>query len=373
MYHKITNKILFIVLFLILNLIAFGQKTEYYRILQKAEQKIIDSQLDSALIYYNKAFVKYNYPFVRDISAAACISFHTEDTISQHRYVEILLNKGMDIRELEYFIRQKPMDEILLAFKENYQKYNRKYLASIDCQMEEKFGEIDKQEQIINWNKNLTIEQKINKMSTLSQQFIGLVEEYGYPSQKKVGIGCSSAITFTNNNSLVAKPNIKSEIIKIPGFRGKSFKKYAFWEMNYNFRYLFHQTTRVGNGYLWHSILDRFPKLDSILLQATRNLELSPTFYASTKERGGKEDFALAWESKTLWKYKFDLKKIVISSEAIEINRKRKKIGIRSLEMDLALFNAIAKLENLKYKNHFKRKAHPTNLLFNSLFISIIP
>lgn len=367
------KKILFIVLLCTISTIVFGKKLEYYKLLRKAERKIIDEQLDSALIYYNKAFTKYNYPFVRDILAAACISFHTKDTVNQYQYIEILLKKGMSIRELQYFNSYQASDKALHIFKENYQKYNRRYLASFDKQIEEKFREIDKQEQIINWDKNLTIEQKIEKMSILSHQFIDLVELYGYPSQIKVGIGCSCYVRFTNNNIFVTKPNVKSEAVKVFGFRGKQFKKYAFWVMDYNYRYLFNQTTRVGNGYLWHAMLNRFPELDSLLLQATRNLELSPTFYASCKERGRGPDYALAWESKTIWKYKFDLEKIVLSPEAKQINARRKILGIRSLDMDLALFNAIAKLENLKYKHHFRRKSNIKSFLFMSLFVSKIP
>lgn len=129
---------------------------------------------------------------------------------------------------------------------------------------------------------------------------------------------------------------------------------------------------RRGNNFLWHIDIKRFRELDSILLKGIRELKVYPQFYASCLERHG-IDYLLAWCSDLNQKYKFDLKKAAKDSNVKEINKRRAIIGIRSVEMDLKLFEAIAKLEDLKYKECFSRRSRVNNTLFGAMFISKIP
>jgi len=103
------KKILITFICLILTVMSlFAQKTEYYKLLRKAEQKIIDQQLDSTLYYYDKAFTKYDYPFARDLYAATCISLHTDNTATLYKYVELLLKKGISLDDLDFIVKHKP-------------------------------------------------------------------------------------------------------------------------------------------------------------------------------------------------------------------------------------------------------------------------
>lgn len=57
-----------------------------------------------------------------------------------------------------------------------------------------------------------------------------------------------------------------------------------------------------------------------------------------------------------------------------EVNAKRIKLGIRTVEEDLILHNAIIEIEGLN-KRHYKgtNRNKANNLLYKSLFISAMP
>ena len=360
-----------IILLLLTAITLFGN-TNYYKLIRNAEQKIVDKQLDSSIYYYKEAFIKYNYPFVKDLLAASCIAIHTNDTTTLYTFLELLLNKGMSEKELEYFVKKKPNDKRILAFKTNFDNYNNYYLSTIDYQLNKKFRDIDKNNQI--WLQSKNKADSICQLYTytkLTKQFIDLVKQNGYPTERRVGLGSLSTIMYSNEEHPHSKNNWLLDSINLPFLKSKRLTK-SFFKYSHKNTTICFLMSRRGNAYLWHVDLRKAPELDSILLKGIQNCEVYPTFYAARRERSG-DDYGLVFMSAANMKYNYNLKKIIKSTIAEKINSNRANIGIRSLEQDLALFNAIAILENLKYKDFFRPRIKCSNLLYSALFTSALP
>jgi len=363
------KRVTFTIIFLCLILTVNGQN-HYSKIIRQAEHKIINKQLDSAIFYYKQAFKKHEYPFTRDVLAAACITTHTNDTNTLYSLLEVLLNRGMSLNELNYFVKKNPDDKRLNLFKNEYLKYNVRYLNSLDSGLYNMYEALDIEEQISNQNRILSISQKLKDLDNISNKYLNLLNKYGFPTENKIGIGCFSAIEYLNKKSEIKKDE---RLISIKNFKGSKSSKYIFWHRYSNLRFINTQYYRVGNGFLWHTNLALLPKLDSVLLSYVHKNKMSSTFFGSVRERGG-WDYGLSWESKANQKYNFSITKIIKSPEANKINLNRMELGLRSLEMDLDLFNAIVKLEKINPKHYFKSNTKKANnLLFLSLFVQMIP
>ncbi|MBE9466783.1 MAG: hypothetical protein IMY72_00515 [Bacteroidetes bacterium] len=378
----------FLIVLLVFFQTTFAQtKNNYYLLLRNAEKKIVNNQLDSSLVNYNQAFVKYNYPFVRDITAAACVAHFANDTNCLYRYIEILLKRGMSLVELDYFIQKRPNDKKLLVYKDKFTTYQNYYLSSIDKELEKELRYLDKKNQIDLAYVRIHYKTEIDKFKstqrkkfydTLVAKYIYLIHQYGILSEKEIGLGSSIFLRWTNDKNNTFHKDIIYEYIDSPDIR-ENKKDSVFFGYSYiKNRSIYKSYTRPGNSFLWHVNLDNYPNLDSLLKTRLNTLKIYPNFYAACHERskGGmkaSEDYCIAWESATKQKYHFDLKKIIEAPEAEQINKLRASIYIRSLQEDLALFEALQKLENLKYKHYFKLRAKGNSLFFNVLFTRVMP
>ncbi|GEM_PF-1974789 len=368
------KSIITIVFVLIVN--NCNAREDYYNILREAEQCIIDNNLDSSLYYYDKAFLTYNYPFVRDIVSAVHIAGYLNNTVVFEKYIILLAKKGVSMYDIKLiigkFISNDKADS-LLAKCNNLVKH---FDNSIDEQLSRMFKVLDINNQLyVIYGKRRNELHKIKNHieildSTLASRYIRYVREYGYPTEHRVGLGSLVIIKIgkkTQFKKYADVEEVNNIEISIP--KNKSI---LCLTPNGNVTKSVQLLSRRGNGFLWHLDIKKYKELDNILTKGIDSLCVYPEFYASCLERHG-VDYALAWQSELNQKYKFDLKKIVHDPKVMDVNKRRAKIGLRSVEMDIKLFNAIAKLENLKYKKCFSRKSKVRNLLFRSLFISKIP
>jgi len=378
------NKILIIV-FVLISSLSFSQAKEYYGLLRKAERKIVVNQLDSSLYYYNMAFENYNYPFVKDILAGACVAHYADDTAKLYYYLDVLLNRGMSLKELNYFLKKRPNDKKLQFYKNHFTEFQNKYLGSINKEIESAYRELDKRNQIdlsyarIKFGRGTPkyIEQRNKDNNQLVEKYLSLVKEYGYPYEKKCGIGSGISILWTNKKNTFHQ-GIIYELITEPDIREKENDSVFFVYSYIKNTSLTKYYTRRGNSFLWHINLNKYPQLDSIVKLQLNQLKLHQNFYAACRERSRAgmeemEDYCIAWESKSKQKYGFDLKKIIQNADIESINKRRVSIYIRTLQEDLELFEALQKLEGLKYKHYFKRKPKGNDLFFDALFTYAMP
>ena len=379
------NKILIIV-FVLISSLSFSQAKEYYGLLRKAERKIVINQLDSSVYYYNTAFENHDYPFVKDILAGACVAHYANDTIKLYYYLEVLLNRGMSLKELNYFLKKRPNDKKIQFYKNHFKEFQNRYLASIDKKVESAFRELDKRNQIdlsyarIKFGRGTPeyFEQREKDNDKLVEKYLSLIQKYGYPDEKKCGLGSSISIYWTNDNKKTFNKDIIYESITKPDIREKKNDSVFFGYSYIKNTSLTKYYTRRGNSFLWHINLDKYPQLDSVVKLQLNQLKLYQNFYAACRERSREgmeemEDYCIAWESKSKQKYGFDLKKIIQNADVVSINKRRASIYIRTLQEDLELFEALQKLEGLKYKYYFKRKAKGKDLFFDALFTRTMP
>jgi len=379
------NKIL-IIIFVLISSLSFSQAKEYYDLLRIAERKIVINQLDSSLYYYNTAFDKYDYPFVRDVLAGACVAHYADDTAKLYHYLEVLLNRGMSVQELNYFVKKRPNDKKIQFYKNHFKEFQNRYLASIDKKVESAYRELDKRNQIdlsyarIKFGRGTPkyLEQREKDNNQLVEKYLSLVKKYGYFDEKKCGIGSGISIYWTNDKKNTFYQGLICELITKPDIREKEndsvFFMYSYIRRTSLTKYL----NRRGNSFLWHINLDKYPQLDSIMKLELNQLQLYQNFYAACRERSREgmedmEDYCIAWESKSKQKYSFDLKKIIQNADIESINKRRASIYIRTLQEDLELFEALQKLEGLKYKHYFKRKKKGNDLFFDALYTYIMP
>ncbi|MFA8299546.1 MAG: hypothetical protein ACEPOV_05250 [Hyphomicrobiales bacterium] len=378
------KKLIIIFSFCFIGLFINAQEsTNYYKLLREAEHYIVDSDLQAAVNTYDNAFETYNYPFAKDLTAGAFVAHYANDTTKLYKYIAILLKRGMSLRELKKFVERRPNDKRILQFENNFLTYQEIYLNSIDYEMEKKFRDLDKRNQVdisyirLNFkDKDKSKKERAKADSLLVNKYVLLVNKYGFPIEDKLGLGSHIFIKMSDEEKNTFHKCINYEFIKEPDIR--KLPKDSVW-----FGYSYIKNTsltkinlRRGNSFLWHVNLKRHRNLDALLKEAIKDLKVYPDFYLSCKERSG-EDYYMGWESKVKQKYGFDLKKIIKKDpQAVhKINKRRQEYNLRTLEEDLLLFYAIQQLEGeaYKYKHVFSRKMKTNSLFLNSLFTFMFP
>lgn len=92
------KKILFIYTFVLLTNNIFSQYVEYGKIIIKAQDYIVNNQLDSALFLYKKAFSIVNKPFPKDFSNAALTAYLLDSTLLMRNYAKCAIINGNNTR-----------------------------------------------------------------------------------------------------------------------------------------------------------------------------------------------------------------------------------------------------------------------------------
>ncbi len=372
MSFSIKANILTLLILLTMSQVNAHQNERYCKLLRKAEKCIIEAKLDSSLCYYTEAFETYNYPFVRDVVSAVFVAMYNHDENQFNFLLKYLLRKGMSRSELSQILSKVPDNFELDSYENDFDKYNGSYLKAIDYDLSNHYLLLDKyslayHKGIINREDNMSFDYKYT-YEVLSAMYVDNISKYGFPTEQRIGVGATSFIVKRNN----VREGYESKDFCYDSIMFKVPDKYIFNSSYTKRTSLIRAYYRTGNYFLWHMDIKGNQNLDSVLFLGVRNLSVYPHFYASCLERGG-VDYGLSWESAVNQKYGFDIKKIIKKENTELINERRAKLGLRSIEMDLQLFNAIAKLEKLRYKDYFARRVRGKSLFFYSLFVSMIP
>ena len=373
-------------IYILFGLLSYTQvySQDYYKEIHKAEEFIINNELEKATFQYKKTFEKYNYPFSRDLLAATCISQKIKDKSTFYQFLKIALKFGLNKTELQYFINHSPNDTILLNISAKYDEFEKSYLNKIDYDFNNRFLNLDKNDQIrihlFNSKLNTNSPEKYNiDKDFLVNQYITLVTKYGFPSDKNCGSSVSKSTLFTNEglpNYINEKDYIIEHIIT-PDIRVHNDDSVYFTLSFKKNRFINSLTHRPGNSLLWHLNIKRYPSLDSLLIEGIEQLKIYPSLYAACLERYDIDYLIGMGGANSIWRkeLKFNINNVnkLDSKTKTAINKRRTAIGIRSIENELALHKAIIKLEGLKEKDFTKIKRRNPNLLYYSLFNSAMP
>lgn len=375
------NKFIFTTIFSI-NFLCFSQEQPtYYELLRNAEKQIVKKDFELAVEIYEEAFNDFGMPYIKDLIAATVIAQKTNKKELFYAWLEECLKRGLRKEKLNYFISNDINDKKLKKYFEEYEKYKNIYIKSIDVKFCKRYLELDKKNQFEIFLSKSDINTNSPELygiddKTLADKYFKYVIDYGFSNEFKCGKGAYFATLFTDNEQTGNEyKGLILEEIDID-FREKDKDKLYFvhsYEKNTDeFKYL----VRDGNSLLWHIDVKSFSKLDSILKVGIKKLTISPEFYAATLERNG-DEYLMAWGS-YYWfnkmKMNFDKINRVPTDIIKEVNAKRIKLGIRTVEEDLILHNAIIEIEGLN-KRHYKgtNRNKANNLLYKSLFISAMP
>ncbi len=87
-----------VILIFFLSIELLSQKAvEYYSLIAKAEESFVRNNLDSSLIFYDSAFLKFDYPFYRNIRQAAIIGSYSNNKKIYRRLLEKCVKTGKNI------------------------------------------------------------------------------------------------------------------------------------------------------------------------------------------------------------------------------------------------------------------------------------
>lgn len=286
-----TKYILILLALLSENSLSQKKVEDYFYLISKAEDKIITSELDSSIYYYELAFTKYQTPFVRELFQATIISSYLDDKSTFYQYLKKCMNRGCSDLDLQIFRKRFSKDSTYNSIVSN-PNFEISYLESIDSTIYKYFSGIDIDDQVrtresICLNDVLNTEKR--NYLALRDRYISGVQNLGWPSEKKIGIGNIVMGGFFNDSSDIPD-NFNRHLISFDFNEpcGKNLAIFTNPSWNRNFRY---QNSRKGNGFLWHHL----ERLDTILLdviyEGLDSLMIHPLFVAQSLERSYESDY----------------------------------------------------------------------------------
>lgn len=365
------------------NILKSQKNTDYYSLINNAEINLIEGDMNTSLNLYLKALNKYEYPFIKDIVAATCVATYTKDTAVFYELLEKCLLRGLSKSELSYFDNKKKDDKRVKYFIKNYEYYRNKYVESIDKNRRMTLGHIDIRNQV-NIGIGLKKYGKSHKEfcfhldscnQVLSDSLQNYIKLKNFPTEKQVGIGSPFCIVVSDDSLSVESDECTYEYLPYADYLRIKENDTVYFYYSYKQTFISNLRFRPIYSFLWHIDVKK-PKIDSTLQSALISLRLDPYYYAACAERSNLIiDYAMAMESRVLASINFKRRKLLKLSKKkiLLINEARDKIGIRSLENEVALFNKILILENLNQKKYDGRKRRGKNLFFKSLFLSNVP
>lgn len=175
---------------------------KYYNAINKAELFICAHQLDSALLYYDTAFINIASPFAIDVNnALTCAVIEKNHKIAQ-QYAKILIHKGCSLSFFtkrflhKDFVNSKEFKELETDYANLNQLYQTKINKDLIAELNFMFkrdqahrganGDTDKMLKVDDENKV--------RLSTI-------INQYGFPTEDKIGLTITND-TFINDANI---------------------------------------------------------------------------------------------------------------------------------------------------------------------------
>lgn len=165
----------------------------YHDLINQAERwYFVLNNVDSSLAYYDRAFEKYNYVFLKDLMNAAQISVF-EHRNNSREYLLKGFKYGLQMMHFDHFPLLKPhtnkFEDDTLFMKQA--KLNREYyIRNINYEYLLKIYDIGIKDQL--QKSHPDVKYAIDKKNNL-QKIKGWITKYGFPSSKILGIDDKNA------------------------------------------------------------------------------------------------------------------------------------------------------------------------------------
>lgn len=179
--------------------LMFGQEKNYinYHILiNKAEKNyFLDKNVDSTLIYYDKAFEEYDFIFIKDLLNAAQIACFNNQPYES--YVMRSFEFGMKKEHFQkYPILEKNVKELFKKkwVNDTIKAKRKKYLESLDLNYRSWIYEIAIDDQLSKSQPGYA-----KKVNFLIGKLASRIEEIGFPGERVIGIDDDSMYSDMGN------------------------------------------------------------------------------------------------------------------------------------------------------------------------------
>jgi len=319
------------ILILILSLLSvegYAQSNyiEYHKKARFIDSLIIDSCYKEAILSYNKLFSNYDFIFAEDCFRAIQTATYIKDTINAFQFLDKGIKQGITMQRIlkdSVLIDLKKYHKSWSNFEKKYCNLRETYLASINSELRLNINKLynldqkyrDKHElhpwnflwRPLIWNKW----KKITK-SIVENELIPLIEQYGFPGEKLIGLDEASFHNKQKNDAI---------------------------NSYYAFIILIH----------YYSI-PRPSSLNSILLREIKKGNISPKQYASII------DFQAQWGKKKYYKglHYNEWHKSKNIKDLPKINANRIAIGLESLDEKKRKFERALKACDERKKGNYK-------------------
>ena len=290
--------------------------SEYYYTINKAKHLITENKLDSSLILYENILNKFNFPFYKHIKQATLVAYYSNNESKFQYYLHKSITRGMTKNEFSFFVKKKKFSAIINQTEKKYDSLYNCYLSNIDSNKLISYQKLDAQDFFIHSyiygysNDSLKDVFHNTYQAKLIKQYIKLVDEIGYPSEKYIGLPKSSRYSMKKPKSK-QKYNIVYINDTIRLYSNKLLKGY-YITSKINPNYLIYSQW-PGNWLLWHNAIN--VDTDSTLIVKIRdgvmNLELPVVFltqmYENSHNNNNKyfssnNDYATTYNSYTIRK-----------------------------------------------------------------------
>lgn len=365
---------------LIIPLTIKANYAEYSSEIQKSEHFIIENKLDSALFNYLIVLKKYDYPYAKEIMQAAYISCYVHDKNSFSHLLKKAFQNGMTIPEYNSLIETwNTLNNELFDDNSNHLELRRIYLDLLNKEKMSEYVKLDftlmKIQKKLRGSEN-DQNQYYNQMTLLRNQYLRLIEKYGYTNDKETGRKFKRKIVRchkknSQNHFYYKFKNGPSDSL----FENRCVK----FEINNNSIW---NSINMGAWFLTHYVTPNdLNQLDSTIFSAieigVNKLEASPYLLVNLMEstRLKQNEFALTYYSR-LWlslKMSFYSKYNIPQQDKTIINSNRSKYGIRSLEQEEKLLRTLYRMKtNNELPTVFKNEELQSISFENKLFINIM-
>lgn len=191
-----------------LSILSYSQNKdyrEYHKLINKAEESFfINNKTDSTLIYYDSAFLSYDFIFVKDLVNAAQIAIFSKKPY--RKYIELGFLQGLKLEHLKNYPLFKKDLESLLKDKKLQNTYivnRKKYLTRIDFKYLDWVYKLAIKDQKDKFDKDLTFRNCNIMMDS--------VQVKGFPGDKIIGISDSTIFKEIGKSYLDLKQQTKKD------------------------------------------------------------------------------------------------------------------------------------------------------------------
>jgi hypothetical protein len=193
------NKILFLLLFLSCIFIqAFAQNskntnTEYYNLINSAENKITELEYQDALKIYNKAF-KSDYTFAQDLYNASLCAMQVKDFDATLKFCEGLVKRGCTLKffstyKFKPFIESAQWEIFFEKYPSLVKSYNSTYRQDLVAEIEALYELDQKHYKLLPNNvNNQVFQDSLKKLSDyVKLKLMNIFNQNGYLDESKIG------------------------------------------------------------------------------------------------------------------------------------------------------------------------------------------